>query len=417
MKCLTALLIGLIGLNFPITDNYPIDGYSSTGIRRLAYLEEVKNGTFPNAKLLTGALKPLSEIVLNLDNETLHGLDSLPAVDPDLQKAINGIFQGLDPNYSIAVMDITKGKPIRFAERKGLAGYQPGSVAKIIVATAFFKELSQLYPGSFEQRAKLMRTKMITAGQWAMTDEHTVPIYNPETKKLVKRQVQPADEFSLYEWLDHMLSVSNNGAASVVWREAILIRVFKEQYPSLSFEDSEAYFKGTPKAELSEIAVDVANSPLRALGISEDEWRVGRLFTRGAGGYIPGKGGSIGTPIGLMKYLMALEQGLVVDQASSLEIKRLLYMTDRRIRYASSPALSNAAVYFKSGSLYRCAPEEGYTCAKYQGNLDNFMNSVAIIEHTDELVYMVCLMSNVRKKNSASDHMALASSIDRIMRK
>jgi hypothetical protein len=131
MKCLTALLIGLSGLNFPITDNYPIDGYSSTGIRRLAYLEEVKNGTFPNAKLLTGALKPLSEIVLNLDNETLHGLDSLPAVDPDLQKAINGIFQGLDPNYSIAVMDITKGKPIRFAERKGLAGYQPGSVANI----------------------------------------------------------------------------------------------------------------------------------------------------------------------------------------------------------------------------------------------------------------------------------------------
>lgn len=416
MKCITAILIGLIGLNHPIKNNYPIDGYSSTGIRRLAYLEEVKNGTFPNVKILTGALKPLSEIKLNLVSEPVHSNDSLPAVDPDLQKAINGIFGGLNPNYSIAVMDISKGKPIRFAERKGLVGYQPGSVAKIIIATAFFKELSRLYPDSFEKRTDLMRAKMITAGQWAMTDEHTVPIYDPENKKLVKRQVEPGDAFSLYEWLDHMLSVSNNGAASVVWREAILIREFKNQYPSLSFEDSEAFFKGTSKAELSELAIDVANSPLRELGISENEWRVGRLFTKGAGSYIPGKGGSIGTPVGLIKYLMAMEQGLVVDKPSSLEIKRLLYMTDRRIRYASSPALADAAVYFKSGSLYRCAPEEGYSCAKYQGNLDNFMNSVAIVEHPDGLTYMVCLMSNVRKKNSASDHQALASSIDRIMR-
>ena len=108
--------------------------------------------------------------------------------------------------------------------------------------------------------------------------------------------------------------------------------------------------------------------------------------------------------------------GLAVDEESSLEMKRLLYMTDRRIRYAGSPALKNAAVYFKSGSLYKCRPEEGYVCAKYKGNVDNFMNSVAIIEHPDGITYMVALMSNVRKKNSASDHMALAASIDRIVR-
>ncbi|MEZ4982424.1 MAG: hypothetical protein R2769_12745 [Saprospiraceae bacterium] len=32
------------------------------------------------------------------------------------------------------------------------------------------------------------------------------------------------------------------------------------------------------------------------MGISEDEWRLGTMFTRGATGIIPGKGGSLGTP-------------------------------------------------------------------------------------------------------------------------
>ena len=161
----------------------------------------------------------------------------------------------------------------------------------------------------------------------------------------------------------------------------------------------------------------MVNDPLRVHDISEDEWRLGTLFTRGAESYIPRKGGSTGTPLGLMKFLVALERGKVVDTESSLEIKRLMYMTDRRIRYATAPALKDAAVYFKSGSLYKCVEEEGYTCGKYMGNAQNFMNSVAIIEHPDGTTYLVVLMSNVLKKNSASDHQALAGSIDRLIRK
>ncbi|GJM29742.1 MAG: hypothetical protein DHS20C17_23770 [Cyclobacteriaceae bacterium] len=417
MRLVLIILVVLTGFNQSDVEFYPIDGYASTGIRRLAYLEDVKSGAIKNVTLLPGALKSMSEIRLNLTGDKGAEIKGIPETDPELQKAVNGLFSGLNPNYSVAVLDITENRQPRYAERKGSVGYQPGSVAKIIVATAFFHELSNLYPHSFTKRQELLRGKIIKGGQWAMVDEHTVPFYNPETRKLIKRTVQPTDEFSLYEWLDHMLSVSNNGAASVVWREAILMRVFKQDYPELTFEDSEAYFKQTPKTALSDLAIEVANTPLRDLGITEEEWRVGRLFTRGAGTYIPGKGGSIGTPVGLMKYLIALEKGLVVDEASSLEIKRLLYMTDRRIRYASSPALATAAVYFKSGSLYKCTPEEGYQCGKYLGNVDNFMNSVAIVEHADSTTYLVCLMSNVRKKNSASDHHALASSIDRIIRR
>ena len=47
---------------------------------------------------------------------------------------------------------------------------------------------------------------------------------------------------------------------------------------------------------------------------------------------------------------------------------------------SSSPALAGAAVYFKSGSLFQCAPEKGFTCKPYAGNVKNYMNSAAIIE-------------------------------------
>jgi hypothetical protein len=112
-----------------------------------------------------------------------------------------------------------------------------------------------------------------------------------------------------------------------------------------------------------------------------------------------------------------MESGNIVDQESSLEIKRLMYSTDRRIRYASSASLTDAAVYFKSGSLYRCKPEEDFKCGKYMGNVDNYMNSVVVVEQPDGTIYMVTLMSNVLRKNSANDHYALASSIDKIVRK
>jgi hypothetical protein len=104
-----------------------------------------------------------------------------------------------------------------------------------------------------------------------------------------------------------------------------------------------------------------------------------------------------------------------MDQWSSLEIKRLMYMTDRRIRYVSAPALADAGVYFKSGSQYKCKPEPGFTCVKYKGNVDNYMNSVVIVEHADGRVYIVVLMSNVLRKNSAVDHQTLAAAIDKLI--
>ena len=91
-------------------------------------------------------------------------------------------------------------------------------------------------------------------------------------------------------------------------------------------------------------------------------------------------------------------------------------MTDRRIRYASANVLNDAAVYFKSGSLYKCDREKNPECGQYMGNVYNYMNSVIIIEHENGPRYIVVLMSNVLGKNSNSDHAALASRIDRLVR-
>lgn len=410
---LSVFILGMLAEVYP----YPIDGYVLTGIRRLLRLELILAQEIKDTPPIPGAQKSIDSIQLNLTGPAGRGLTEIPAPDPELQKSINAIFPGLNESYSISIMDITPGKPVRYAARKESRGFQPGSVGKLAVLTGLFCELEQLYPDSFELRQELLKTRMVAGGRWAMSDEHTVPFFDPETKKFFKRTVQEKDVFSLYEWADHMVSVSNNGAASVVWREAILMHVFEKEYLTLTEEQITSYFVNTPKAELADIALAVVNEPLRSLGITEDEWRLGSLFTRGGNSYIPPKGGSIGTPVGLMKFLVAIERGEVIDEASSLEIKRLMYMTDRRIRYASAAVLKEAAVYFKSGSLYKCNKESGEPCGKYMGNVENYMNSVAIVEHPDGTTYLVALMSNVLRKNSSSDHFALATRIDQIIRK
>jgi hypothetical protein len=95
-------------------------------------------------------------------------------------------------------------------------------------------------------------------------------------------------------------------------------------------------------------------------------------------------------------------------------------MTERRIRYASAPALKEAAVYYKSGSLYKCKEEEGFKCSAYRGNVYNYMNSVAIVEQEIDgkrLHYIVILVSNVLRKNSAEKHQELGTKMHQLIQK
>lgn len=416
-KYIKFLIIALVCSAFT-TVNYPIDGYELTGIKRLKRLELIQSGEIVDPRALPpGALKLTADIKLSLLSRKEDSVSTLLQRDDAFQQEINTLFKGLDRSYSLTILDISDPNNVRYADRNEKAGYQPGSVGKLAVLVGLFTQLAKIYPDSWESRTQLLKDKSVKSGVWGLTDVHTVPIFNTEKKTQVKRQVIASDVFTLYEWADHMLSVSNNGAASIVWREVLLMAAFGTDYPTLTEDQANTYFKETPRKDLTDLANDVVNLPLRDLGITPDEWRLGSFFTKGANTHVGDKGGSIGSTLGLMKFLVQLEQGKVVDEASSLEMKRLMYMTDRRIRYAQSPALKDAAVYFKSGSLYKCDRTKGEECGKYMGNVQNFMNSVAIVEHPDNCNYIVVLMTNVLRKNSATDHMYLASRIDKIIKK
>jgi hypothetical protein len=392
---------------------YPVDGYEETGIRRVERLRLRLEGKLTGPVPPPGARKPSREIKLWLAGPG-SGPETLPPADPVLQKDLAGVFAGRDETYSIALLDVTPGRAVRFASLRPQTVYQPGSVAKLAVAAGLFTELQRLFPESTDARRRLLRERQVVADEWIRTDHHGVPLFDPATKAVASRPIKDGDAFSLYEWADHMLSASSNAAASTVWKELILMRAFGSAYPP-SREDERRYFKEAPVKQVQEIAHAVVDEPLRRLGIAEDDFKLGQFFTAEPNRRFPPTGSSGATPQGALLYLVRLEEGRLVDAWSSLEIKKLLYMTERRIRYASSPRLAGSAVYFKSGSLFECRPEPGFVCAQYQGNRSNYMNSVAIVERPDGAVYLVALMSNVLKVNSAVEHQSLATFIDGII--
>lgn len=404
------LLLLLVVPWMPAT-GYPIDGVANTGIRRLVRLARMDSAQLVRT-LPPGGRRSLEYIRLNLIERPIDS--HLIARDAALEEALEDLIPNRGRAYSLAIMDITPGQAPRYLERNAELTYQPGSVGKLAVITALMCELENVYVDSVHRRFELLRDKVVQGGPFAVYDHHTIPEYDPATGKYSRPRVNQQHRFSLYEWADHMLSVSNNGAASVLWREAILMRVFGKDYPELTAEAAAAYFQETPRGELRDLSRSVISEPLRHLGIGPDEFRVGTMFTRGASAIVPPEGGSSATPRGLMKWLTALESGRVIDGPSSIEIKRLMYLTDRRIRYAHAPSLDSAAVYFKSGSLYGCKP--GTSCKKYAGNRMNYMNSVAIVEQPDGHRYLVALMSNVLGRNSAYDHQLLATRIDNLLR-
>jgi hypothetical protein len=239
-----------------------------------------------------------------------------------------------------------------------------------------------------------------------------VPIYNDGDPAVVNRTLRLGDRFNLWEWLDHMLSQSSNAAGSTVWKQAMLMRRFGAGYPRPKAEQ-DAFIRDTPKPELSKLSLSVLDEPLAASGIDNSRLRLGTFFTRNASKAIPGSA-SYACPNELLRWLVKLEQGKIVDEWSSLEIKKLLYFVRPRYRYASSPALAKAAVFFKSGSLFECKPEPEFHCKQYMGNVTNLMNSVAVVE-SGEKRYLVALMSNVLKVNSAVEHQTIASEIENLV--
>jgi hypothetical protein len=262
----------------------------------------------------------------------------------------------------------------------------------------------------------LLRDTQVTADGFIVHDSHDVCFW--DGKWLSYRPLRQGDTASLWTYLDWMLSASSNAAGSMVMREMLLLAHFGREYP-VDEAQIKAFFRTTSKANLSALLGQAMQGGIERNGFDPKALQQGGFFTHAGKVKVPGKG-SWATPRELVRWLLALEEGRIVDVWSSREIKRLLYITQHRIRYASSPALRDAAVYFKSGSLYRCRAEAGFVCGKYQGNVINLLNSVAIVEqpaHERRLHYMVVVSSNKLKVNSAVAHQTLGTRLQRLLEK
>jgi hypothetical protein len=402
-----------LAADLPWAGAYPLDSYATTGIGRLEEARRVQQGELAGVPQPPGALLSRDEVDLRL---LAYRELELPAPDPDFTAEVVALLGDDADRYAIAVLDLTDPARPRYAEHGGDTRLNPGSVGKLLIALGLFQALADLFPHNLERRWEILRETRVTADDFVLSDSHTVRRWDRTQQRLIRRPLQPGDEGSLFEFLDWMLSASSNSAASSVLKEGLLLKALGTAYPP-SAAAGQAFFVDRPKSSLSGLLADFLDTPLGRNGLDPSRLRQGGFFTRMGKQKVPGKT-SYATVRELVKYMLRLEQGRLVDPFSSREIKRLLYVTERRIRYASSPALSDAAVYYKSGSLFGCRPEPGFECRPYQGNERNFMNSVAIVEapaHHPDLHYVVALMSNVLRRNSAMDHQALATHLHELI--
>ncbi|EAU55071.1 serine hydrolase [Mariprofundus ferrooxydans] len=410
---LILFVLALSGLSGAVSA-YPLDGADQTGISRLEGYRLAQQGKVPGNRLPPGALLSQAQVQLRL-----QGVydDHLLTPDPMLTNRVLALLGADADHYSISVLDLSDPAQPRYAEHNGVYTRNPGSVGKLVIALALFQALADIYPDDTAARERLLHNSMIVANEFIRFDHHKAPFWQPEHMRLLKRKIVEGDTANYWTWLDWMLSASSNAAASMVLEHVLLLRHFGRNYP-VTVEQQRAWFNQTPKRELSAALRSALQDPLVRNGLNPNQLRQGGFFSREGKRRVPGTN-SVCSTRELMRYLLLMEQGRLVDAWSSLQIKRLLYMTQRRIRYASSPALKDAAVYFKSGSFYKCKPEEGFVCGKYKGNSFNLMNSVAIIESpagAPRLDYMVTVTSNVLKKNSALDHQRLATRLHALLR-
>lgn len=394
---------------------YPLDARDATGIQRLeAYRLGAKDLERRGDRLLPpGAMRPLRDVRLSLvDRQDFE----IPAPDPELSTRLRAILGADAPAYSLALLDLTDPARPRFAGVNPDQGQNPGSVGKILVALGIFQALAEAHPDDLDARRRMLRETRVTADAFVRTDEHEVPFWKPGDRGIDVRPIAEGDSANLWTWLDWMLSSSSNAAASQVISQLVLLAKFGSAFP-VAPDRARAFFATTPKPELARLLHRALLEPVERNGLRRAKLQQGSLFTRQGKARIPGTS-SIATAGELLRFIVRMEQGRLVDAFSSLEIKRLLYLTEQRVRYASQPALDGSALYFKSGSLYSCRPEKGFLCAKYRGNRLNFMNSVVEVETFDRqppLRYVVAVLSNVLRKDSAEVHAGLALEIHRMI--
>lgn len=396
---------------------YPLDGYQDTGIRRVEGARLANEGIIHDSiRQVPGALWTTEQVDIRLlDHKDLQ----IPQPDAELTAQIKNLLGSHAGEYGVAVLDLTDINKPRYAVHRGDYKQNVGSVGKLLVGLGIFQAMADIWPGDDAKRIDVLKNTLVTADKISQSDHHTIRIFDPATQKLVRHPMHIGDQGSQWEFLDWMLSISSNAAAAMNQRQGMLMTQYGEDFPP-SETEIKRFFKQTPSKEKTAVYQKTFWDPVTRNGLDLSQLRQGSFFTRNGKLAVNGGGNSYATADQLLQFLVKMEKGELVDEFSSRQLKRLLYLTERRIRYASSPALKNSAVYYKSGSLYKCKKEEGFKCGAYKGNVRNYMNSVAIIESSPEegnLYYMVIVISNVLRQNSAVEHQTLGTRIHRLMQK
>lgn len=407
-------LFGLL-LLFPTArvPAWPLDDWDGTNIGRLEYMRRIERGEMKGTSQPPGALLGTGAVDIRLAGSDI----GMPSPDTDFTARVRGLLGTEADRYAFAVLDLTDPATPRLAAHRMDQRWNPGSVGKLLVAIGWLQALADRYPQDLDARWRVLRDTPMVATEVIVRDSHTVRRWDRDNRTLIRRPLQVGDKGSLFEFLDWMVSPSSNAAASMLIRELLLFRAFEHDYP-VDADVAGKYFGDTPRTTLAAALAEALQAPLMRNGFDTETLRQGSLFTRKGKALVPGTT-SIASPRSLLEVLLAIEQGRLVDRFSSRVLKKLMYVTERRIRYASAPALREAAVYFKSGSLFRCVEEPGFECRAYQGNALNLMHSVAIVESpakTRRLHYLVVVMSNILKRNSAVDHQAFGTALEQLLR-
>jgi hypothetical protein len=389
---------------------YPLDDWKRTNITRLEGYFMGLNTPSGKQNIVPGARLKSSQVTPRLLGENII----LPYTDPDLQIELSKIVRSYGSGVSVSLFDLTDLSSPDYAEINAGRHFTPASVGKIIVALAIFESLSEIYPNDIIKREKILAKSEVIADEFILTDEHKVPFWDVLTRKVFHRPLEVGDKASLWQYLDWMLSASSNAAGSMVMKEAILLDNFKERYP-VSAGEKTNFFKNNSGSTLQNRWSALVRRALNNSNLVPANLWQGGFFTKHARKIIPSSG-STSTPRELLLYLLHMEEGKLIDKFSSAEIKKLLYHTQTRIRYGSSTELDNAAIYFKSGSFFKCSNN----CEKYHGNITNIMHSVLSVEEPSEnrkIMYLIALSTNVLGVDSTKLHRAIASEIHQMILK
>lgn len=390
--------------------SYPLDGYENTGMERLeGYLFSLQTPS-GQKNIVRGSRLKQSSLIFTLRN--------LPfSVPPPNSSFTRNVLHALGSNPSrlaFSILDITNPEKPVLAAHNDTHHFIPASVGKIIVALAWFQRLKELYPHDIAQRVKLLKESIVEADELIIKDHHEVPFWNRDTGEVYNRLLDIDVRSNVYTYMDWMISASSNAAGTVLMKELILLDRMGARYSGATPEAKRQVWESIPRGTRAATLTSIVTRSLVLNGLNPSLLYQVSPFTKTGKALIPARG-STATTREMLHYLTQIERALLVDAFSSAEIKKLMYSTQARARLASSPELDDAAVYYKSGSNFKC----NYNCADNEGDVENLMNSVAIVEYPIEnpkVVYLLALHSNIPRTNAVELHKEFGGIIQRLMK-